>query len=81
MKLTNLNEIQEWSQNNLINRKQASKISGLNYEGFSSAIKRHHIKPFLEIGDEKGPSLTRLYLKSEVEEYANKLKEKRQKRQ
>ena len=74
MNLTTLEEIQEWAESNLINRKQASKVAGLNYEGFSSAIKRKHIKPFIEIGDEKGPSTTRLYLKSDVESYAKKVK-------
>ncbi|WP_279257249.1 hypothetical protein [Enterococcus faecalis] len=81
MQLNNLNEIHDWAQNNLLSRKQAAKITGQNYDAFSSSLRRNNIKPFLEIGDEPGPSIIRLYLREDIEKYAKQLEEKRQKRQ
>lgn len=81
MHFNDLKEIHDWAQKNLLSRKQAAKITGQNYDAFSSSLRRNNIKPFLEIGDEPGPSLIRLYLREDIEKYAKQLKEKRQKRQ
>ncbi|MGL9768982.1 hypothetical protein [Enterococcus sp. DIV0806c] len=73
MKLT---EIQQWGEKNLLTRQQAAKITGQSYAGFSQTIKTGKIKPFFEFGD-SGPSVVRLYLKSDIEEYAQQLKSKK----
>lgn len=81
MKINNLTDFHNWAQDNLLSRKQAAKITGQSYEAFSRALQQNRIKPFLEIGDEPGPSIIRLYLKKDIEKYAKQLEEKRQKRQ
>ncbi|MBE6173687.1 helix-turn-helix domain-containing protein [Enterococcus mundtii] len=73
MKLT---EIQQWGKKNLLTRQQAAKITGQSYTAFSQTIKTGKIKPFFEFGD-SGPSVVRLYLKSDIEEYAQQLKTKK----
>lgn len=80
MKDLDLQERQRWNQENLITRKQAAEITEQSYAAFSQTIKQGRIKPFLEIG-ESGPSIVRLYLKSEIEKYAEQLKNKKQKQQ
>ncbi|BDC77850.1 hypothetical protein ACIJDA_002755 [Enterococcus faecalis] len=76
-----LETFQAWAQENLVTRKGAAKITGQSYAGFSQAINRKVLTPFLEFDGEPATSLVRLYLKSDVEKYAEQLKEKRQKRQ
>lgn len=72
-----LKKIQAWCQENLVNRQQAAEITGQSYTGFSQSIKLGTIKPFLSFGN-SGPSVVRLYLKSDIEEYARQLKEKKE---
>lgn len=74
-----LEKIQIWIQNNLITRKQAALITGQSFEGFSQTIKQGRIKPFVEVGEGSGPSIVRLYLKSDIEEYGKQLKAKKRK--
>ena len=77
----NLIDQKKWIEENLLNRKQASKITGQSHAAFSRAIQLGRIKPFIEIGDEPGPTLIRLYLKDEIEAYAANLQAKKQKQQ
>lgn len=77
MQSQDLKDIQKWCQKNLINRKEAAEITGQSFDAFSQTIKQGRIKPFLEVG-ESGPSMIRLYLKSEIEEYGRQLKEKKE---
>ena len=72
-----LNKIKIWGQENLMTRQQAAEITGQSYAGFSQSIKLGLIKPFLSFGN-SGPSVVRLYLKSDIEEYARQLKEKKE---
>lgn len=71
-----IQQIQQWAKKNLVTRQQAAKITGQSYVAFSQTIKTGKIKPFLEFGD-SGPSIVRLYLKSDIEEYAQQLKTKK----
>lgn len=72
-----LETFQAWAQENLVTRKGAAKITGQSYAGFSQAINRKVLTPFLEFDGEPATSLVRLYLKSDVEKYAEQLKEKK----
>jgi len=72
-----LNKIKIWGQENLMTRQQAAEITGQSYAGFSQSIKLGLIKPFLSFGN-SGPTVVRLYLKSDIEEYARQLKEKKE---
>ncbi|EMF0114780.1 hypothetical protein ACH0DO_002634 [Enterococcus hirae] len=80
MKTSELFDYQTWIKSNLITRKQAAEITGQSYTAFSQTIKLGQVKPFVELG-ESGPSIVRLYLKSDIEEYAKQLKAKKQKHQ
>lgn len=81
METNELSEYQTWIKSNLITRKQAADITGQSYTAFSQTIKQGRIKPFVEIGESSGPAIVRLYLKSDIEEYAKQLKAKKQKQQ
>ncbi|MBO6420039.1 hypothetical protein [Enterococcus gallinarum] len=72
-------EVQQWCQENLLTRQQAAEITGQSYAGFSQSIKIGQIKPFLEFG-ESGPSVVRLYLKKDIEEYGRQLKARKERR-
>lgn len=72
-------KIQQWCKENLLTRQQAAEITGQSYVGFSQSIKLGQIKPFLEYG-KSGPSVVRLYLKSDIEEYGRQLKAKKERR-
>ncbi|EMF0364761.1 hypothetical protein CUN38_01495 [Enterococcus faecium] len=76
-----IESFQAWAQENLVTRKGAAKITGQSYAGISQAINRKVLTPFLEFDGDPTTSLVRLYLKSDVEAYAKKLKAKKQKQQ
>lgn len=80
MEKNELNDYQNWIKSNLITRKQAAEITGQSYTAFSQTIKLGQVKPFVELG-ESGPAIVRLYLKSDIEDYAKQLKAKKQKQQ
>lgn len=76
-----LHSFQSWAQKNLVTRQGAARITGQSYAGMSQAINRKVIEPFLEFDGDPPTSLIRLYLKSDVEKYAQQLKDKKQKRE
>ncbi len=79
MDLKTNQDIQDWCLTNLLTRQEAAKITKQSYSSFSQSVNLKYIKPFLEYGS--GTGSVRLYLKSDIEKYAKKLEEKRQKRQ
>lgn len=81
MNITNINELKEWIETNLVTKQEALRITEQSPKGFQQSVRTNVIQPFYESKEGKGPSVVRLYLKSDVEKYAEQLEEKRQKRQ
>lgn len=68
-------EIRKFIDENLLTKKEAMKITGQGLPAFNQAISTNALKPFYDHGE--GRSRVRLYLKSDVEEYAKRAEERR----
>ncbi|MGM0169815.1 hypothetical protein IGI39_004749 [Enterococcus sp. AZ135] len=77
MKIESLDQMKEWALENLVTRQEAANITGQSYTAFSQSVNLRNIIPFLEYGT--GTRTVRLYLKSDIEKYAEQLKNKKQK--
>lgn len=62
-----IDEIKQWIEDNLIMQDEARKITGQSVSAFNQSVATGRIKPFVEFGSARK---TRLYLKSDIEEYA-----------
>ncbi|MEK5521884.1 hypothetical protein B5V89_16535 [Heyndrickxia sporothermodurans] len=60
-------QIKKWIEENLIMQDEARSITDQSVPGFNQSVAAGKIKAFVEFGDVRK---TRLYLRSEVEEYA-----------
>lgn len=81
MDTKDINEIKQWMNNNLVTKQEALKITGQSAQGFQQSVRTNMIDPFYESKDGKGPSIVRLYLKSDIEAYAKQLQAKKQRQQ
>jgi len=62
-------EIKKWIENNLVLRDEAESITGQSKPAFGQSVANGNIKAFVEFGNSRK---TRLYLRSDLEEYAEK---------
>lgn len=62
-------KIRAWIQNNLVMQDEGRRITGQSVSGFNQSVTEGWISPFVEFGSSRK---TRLYLRSELEEYAKK---------
>lgn len=67
----NNEKIKEWINNNLVMQSEARKITNQSVSAFNQSVATGQLKPFVEFG---GTRKTRLYLKSDVIEYAKNKK-------
>lgn len=67
----NEDKIKKWIEDNLIQRSEAIKITGQADSSFGEALSAGRVKPFVQFGNKR---ITRLYLKSDIEEYAKNKK-------
>lgn len=81
MNITNIEELKEWIETNLVTKQEAIKITEQSPKGFQQSVRTNVIKPFYESKEGKGPSVVRLYLKNDIEAYAKQLQAKKQKQQ
>lgn len=63
----NKNEIKKWIEENLIMQDEARRITGQSVSAFNQSVATGKIEPFVEFGEARK---TRLYLRSDLEEYA-----------
>lgn len=63
----NIEEIKKWIEENLVMQDEARTITEQSVSAFNQAVQTEKIKAFAEFGKSRK---TRLYLRSEVEEYA-----------
>ena len=68
-KTMDLEQIRAWIQNNLVMQDEGRRITGQSVSGFNQSVTEGWISPFVEFGSSRK---TRLYLRSELEEYAKK---------
>lgn len=59
--------IKQWIQDNLVMQDEARAITGQSVPGFNQSVATGRILPFVEFGEVRK---TRLYLRSDLEEYA-----------
>lgn len=69
MKICNLDDLHDYMKENLLNKRQAMKITCQSAGAFMQAEKSRMFSPFFET-DGKTASKVKLYLKSDMEEYA-----------
>ena len=69
LKINNLDQLKEFMENNLLKKQDAMKITEQTATAFQQSEQTGKIKPFFET-DGKGPAKIKLYLKSDMEEYA-----------
>lgn len=60
-------EIKKWIEDNLVMQDEARTITGQSVSAFNQSVQIGKIKAFVEFGESRK---TRLYLRSEMEEYA-----------
>lgn len=72
------NEIKNWIKNNLVMQSEARLITNQSITAFNQSVEAKKIKPFIEFGEARK---TRLYLRSELEEYAKNKREPRIKKE
>ncbi len=60
-------EIKLWINENLLMQEEARQITGQSVPAFNQSVTAGSINPFVEFGSKRK---TRLYLKSDLEEYA-----------
>ena len=63
----NKEEIKKWIKENLVMQDEARNITGQSVSGFNQSVATGRIVPFVEFGETRK---TRLYLRSDLEEYA-----------
>lgn len=63
----NNDQIKQWIHDNLVMQEEAIKITKQSKPGFNQSVQSGAIKPFVEYGTNRK---IRLYLKSDLEEYA-----------
>lgn len=63
----NNDQIKQWIHNNLVMQEEAIRITKQSKPGFNQSVAAGSIKPFVEYGSTRK---IRLYLKSDLEEYA-----------
>lgn len=61
-------QIKQWITDNLVLQDEARRITGQSVPGFNQSVMIGRIKPFIEF--ESGKRTIRLYLRSDLEEYA-----------
>lgn len=72
------NELKLWVKENLISRQDAAELTGQSYTAFSQTLRSERgLKPFVEYKNSDGKILYRLFLKSDVLAYAERVKENR----
>lgn len=76
MKDSNPKEMREWILNNLVTKQGAMKITGQSGPAFQQAVRTNMVSPFVEYNESP---LVRLYLKSEIEDYAQQVKFRKEK--
>lgn len=64
-------EIKKWIEENLIMQEEAMKITKQSKSAFNQSVATGNIKPFIVYGKRRK---IRLYLKSDIEEYAKNKK-------
>ena len=67
--MSTLDELKQFMNDNLVNQQEAIKITHQSKTAFSQSLTTGKIKPFFET-EGKGPAKVRLYLRSDLEEYA-----------
>ncbi|MGM1044829.1 MAG: hypothetical protein ACQEXX_01645 [Bacillota bacterium] len=67
----NKQEMKKWIEENLIMQDEARAITGQSVSGFNQSVASGNIKSFVEFGELRK---TRLYLRSEMMEYAKNKK-------
>lgn len=65
--------IKRWITDNLVMQDEARSITGQSVSAFNQSVQTGKIKAFVEFGETRK---TRLYLRSELEEYAKTKKKK-----
>jgi predicted Zn-dependent peptidase len=68
---TDPKEIKEWILENLVTKQGAMKITGQSGPAFQQAVRTNMVTPFVEYNESP---MVRLYLKSEIEAYAEQVK-------
>ncbi|MED5050636.1 hypothetical protein P9850_01965 [Anoxybacillus rupiensis] len=68
-------QLRKYIDENLLTKQEAMEITGQRLQAFDQAVSTRRLKPFYDHGE--GRSRVRLYLKSEVEEYARQVQERR----
>ncbi|MED4352197.1 hypothetical protein P9265_07590 [Schinkia azotoformans] len=63
----NNEKIKKWIEENLVMQDEARAITGQSVTGFNQSVQNGKIIAFVEFGEARK---TRLYLRSEIEEYA-----------
>lgn len=63
-------QMKEWIQSNLMLQDEAREVTGQSKSAFNQSVATERIKPFVVFGQSRK---TRLYLKEEMEEYAQTL--------
>ncbi|MEK4360826.1 hypothetical protein NYE48_27855 [Paenibacillus sp. FSL M7-1455] len=62
----NIEEIKKWIEENLVMQDEARALTEQSVSAFNQSVQSGKIKAFVEFGESRK---TRLYLRSEVEEY------------
>lgn len=71
MNITDEEQLKNWMSKNLLDRNEASKITGQSLKGFNQSVATKQIQPFFETFVESRAT-NRLYLKADMEKYALK---------
>ncbi|MGL9998389.1 hypothetical protein [Enterococcus sp. DIV1444a] len=74
MDLKSLNEVQAWCNDNLLNRTEAMDITNQSYAAFAQSVYTKQLVPFIEKKGETPSGTVKLFLKADVEAYAQKIK-------
>jgi len=69
-------ELKKYIDNNLLTKQEAMEVTGQSLSAFNQAISTNNLKAFYDHG--KGRSRVRLYLKSDVKNYAKSAKKRRE---
>lgn len=64
-------EVKQWIENNLIMQDKAKEITKQSHSAFNQSVATGQIQPFVTFGEARK---TRLYLKSDIKEYARNKK-------
>lgn len=75
----NNEEIKKWMEENLITKQETMEITKQSLTAFNQTVSTGKLHPFYDRGHDR--SRVRLYLKSDVEEYAKVVEERRKRLQ